>query len=514
MVLGFVNPLFYKIFIDDVILNGQFNKMFVVAGGYLGIFGISILIEYLKNYANYKLVNTTLYRVKLKIWQGFLKLPFAVYETSDIGDMKMRLDDDSNQVGNFASYQTIDYLISYVTLVISLVLLFIIDWRLALFSVITIPLTFWVDHLLSKRESNLNNSNRENDQKMSTWLHSSVQGWREIRTLNLEKSQERQFVRFLHNFALYFGKWINYWTARVLVIPKIKDEFLMQFGLYFVGGLLIMNGELKISNLLLFAMYYGVLSNAVQTVSSTDAELQSSEPYVNRLLESINKEDCSAERGIIPDDTNVIELKDVSFTYHNNEKEIVSGLNLRIGKGEHVAITGKSGGGKTTLLKLITGMVEPTSGAVYFSGISLRDINLEVMHSRIGFIMQENVLFNTTIRENLLYGKENASELELRDACERACILSLIEGLPDGFESIIGERGIKLSGGERQRIVLARLFLRNVDIFIFDEATSALDQYSENIIYDTIKKVTKDKTIIIVSHRESSIELCDRQIKM
>lgn len=220
MSFGFINPLFYKLFIDDVILGGNLNKMMIVVSGYLGIFFTGVIIGYIKNYANYTLVNTTLYRTKFKIWQGFFKLPFADYETISIGDMKMRLDDDTGQIRSFAEHQTISYFISYITLLGSLILLFVIEWRLALFSIIAIPLTFWFDHVLSKKESIINNNNRENDQKMSSWLHASVQGWREVKSLNLQTNEKRKLTQFIHNQAIFNSKWINYWAARALIIPK------------------------------------------------------------------------------------------------------------------------------------------------------------------------------------------------------------------------------------------------------------------------------------------------------
>lgn len=515
MLLEFLTPIFYKLFIDDVILNRQFSKMVFVVGGYLTIFFVNTIIGYVKNYSTYTMINTTLFRMKCKIWQGFFNIPFSEYESISIGDAKMRLDDDTNKISCFAGAQTIDYIIALITFLGSLVLLFVIDWRLALFSIITIPLTFWIDNILSKKESILNNENRENDQKFSSWLYAAVEGWREVKSLTLELSLKRQFIRYLHNFALYFGKWINYWTARVLVIPKIKDDLLKQFGLYFFGGLLIINGNLKISNLLVFVVYYSMLSSSLEKVSGTDAELQADKPFTDRLLEELShKEDIKEESGIIPDDSNKICLENVSFSYPKSEKEIIHNFNLVIGKGERVAITGKSGSGKTTLLKIITGMVMPSSGNVFFSGVNLKDINLPKMHERFGFVMQENMLFNTTIRENLLYAQNDATELELQEACKKAYIYDFILSLPQGLDTVIGEKGIKLSGGQRQRLVLARLFLRDIDIFIFDEATSALDQYSENIVYDAIRSISQDKTIIVVAHRESSISLCNRKVEI
>lgn len=515
MSLSFINPLIYRAFIDDIVLGGRFERINFIIIGYLLIFFITVIFGYVKNYSNNRLINRAVFKSKSKILHNYCELPFSDYENSSVGDMKMKLEDDTSTIGVFVENQTISYLISYIRAGISLIFLIIIDWRLTLFAIISIPVTFWLDNIISKREKILNNSNRENDQNMSSWLHASIQGWREIKALNLEISQKRQLARFLHKFALYFGKWINYWVARTLIIPKIKDEFFMQFGIYFIGGLLIMNGNLKIGSLFVFIMYYGMLSGSVKTVSGSDAELQSVMPIIHRWMSEIEKiKESEKTMTIIPDNSNIIEFENVSFKYSDNGKEIFNNFNLRIDKGERIAIIGKSGCGKTTLLKLLVGMVTPTSGNVFFAGINLSEIDISAMHRRIGFVMQENMLFNTSIKENLLYGKSIATDNDLIIACEKTYILDFIESLPNKFDTVIGERGIKLSGGQQQRLVLARLFLRDVDIFIFDEATNALDQYSENIVHDAIRNIGKDKTIIIVAHRDSSINLCDRKITL
>lgn len=428
--------------------------------------------------------------------------------------MKMLLDDDTAQISDFSGKQTIDYLIAYLTLIVSTVILLFIDWRLWVFSVTAIPLTFWIDHNISKRERILNDSNRKNNEKMSSWLHASVKGWREVKALKLQKKQSIYFVRYLHNFALYFGTWINYWVARVLIIPKIKDEFFMQFGLYFLGGLLIMSHKLKIGDLLVFALYYNMLSSAVKTVSGTDAELQANMPFIDRLMKELaieTKNDTIKQK---PAGIQYIEFEHVSFKYPGNENNVLTDLNLRIDKGERIAVTGRSGSGKTTLLKLLTGMLIPTDGRILLSGMDMCDADLSAVHRYIGFVMQENMLFNATIRENLLYGKQDASDNALWEACRKAYIDDFIHALPDQLDTIIGEGGIKLSGGQRQRIVLARLFLRDVDIFVFDEATSALDQYSESVVHDAIRNIAEDKMIIVVAHRQSSIELCNRRLEL
>ncbi len=510
--LSFLTPVFYKMFIEKVILQGKIHALLTVVIGYLLINGANILISYIKNYNKNRLINRITFRVKFKFWRYLLKQEFTQFEKQNIGDVKMRLEDDTNSISPFSGYQTIDYLIAYITVFISALLLFSIEWRLAVFSVVVIPITFYFDNIISKKEKALNNELRTKDQDMSAWLHASIHGWREVKALNLQRHEKLTFIKFIHIRGIAYARWINYWTIRVLILPRIRDDFFMQFGLYFLGGLLIILGGFKIGDLLVFAMYYSMLSDAVKTVSTTDADLQSSIPFTDRLLDIIDKARVKSRRGISPENSNEIVLDNVCFAYQGSKQEILYNFSMSIHKGERVAITGKSGSGKTTILKLITGMVEPTCGRVLFSDVDLNHIDLKEMHKRIGFVMQENTLFNTTIKENLLYGNSKATDEALISACRKAYIYDFIKGLPDGMDTVIGERGLKLSGGQRQRIVLARLFLRDVDIFIFDEATSALDQYSENIIHDAIRNIAEDKTIIVVAHRQSSISLCDRKI--
>jgi ATP-binding cassette subfamily B protein/subfamily B ATP-binding cassette protein MsbA len=448
----------------------------------------------------------------MKIMQGYFTRDFVEYDTQSVGDMKMRLEDDTTCIADYAGKQTIDYLTNYVTFLVSSVLLLMINRRLALFALVGIPLTFWLDHNIAKREAVVQNKQRKNDQEMSSWLHASVQGWREIKALNIQKHEERLFVRHIHNFAIYFGTWINYWVARVLIIPKIKEEFLMQFGLYFFGGLSIIAGHFEIGSLLVFMQYYALLSGSLETLSNADAEILTAKPKSERLLHELYR---AAEHkcGLtFPNGNGSIAFQDVTFAYPSSEKPVLRKLSFTISKGERVAIIGKSGAGKTTVLKLMLGLLHPTSGDVLLSGISIQNIRPDTLYQHFGFVMQDNILFDDSIKENLFYAKQNATTKELEVACRKAYIWDFVKTLPEGLDTVIGERGIKLSGGQKQRIVLARSFLRDVDTFIFDEATSALDQYSESMIQDAIRSISQDKTIIVVAHRKSSLALCDRVI--
>jgi ABC-type bacteriocin/lantibiotic exporter with double-glycine peptidase domain len=205
IVLGFIKPLFYKIFINDVILGRRSSLMMLVAGGYLAVFALELLCAYARNYCNNIIVNRVTFRVRMRILRGFFRNDFISYDAQNIGDMKMRLDDDTSCIGEFAGAQSINYLIALVTIPIALVLMFAIEWRITLFSCIMIPLTLLLDHLVARQEAVVLDKQRENDQKMSTWLHMSIQGWREIKALNLQKHEERQFASYIHKYAVFFG---------------------------------------------------------------------------------------------------------------------------------------------------------------------------------------------------------------------------------------------------------------------------------------------------------------------
>jgi len=511
--ISIIIPFFYRIFVDQVIINKDIVAFIYVATGYLGCFIVNTFLAFLRNYSNNRLLNRVNFRIKHKLLSNYLTFPFEAYDKRSTADLKMRIEDDLLKLSDFGGKQTVDYLKSLIIAVVSGILIFFIEWRLALFSITVIPLTFYIDHKISLKEKELIEINRGNDQRWNSWLHTSIQGWKEVKALNLQKRQMRNFVRYAHNFAEFFGRWINFWVFRVLIIPKIKDEFLMKFALYFFGGLLIMREEITVGALLVFAMYYDLLSESIRVVSSTDAELQSNMPFYDRVVQEI---DCTRSKGIkaLPPESSrgEIYMKDVSFSYDKKAPAIFEQYNLHIKKGERIAIVGQSGSGKTTLLKLMTGILTPDSGQILFCGININEISHKFLYGKIGIVLQENLLFNISIGENLKLACPSADMSMLDEACKKACIYDFVQEQSHGYDTIIGEKGIKLSGGQRQRLILARLFLRDVDVMVFDEATSAIDQYSEKIIQDAIHGLGKDKTVIVIAHRESSIALCDRVI--
>lgn len=515
MGISFVEAYLYKIFVDDVIINRLISKIYSLVLMYLIFFILKVVFNFLATYSRNSLVNKTIYRMKYKIWKGLFKLDFREYEVLNIGDRKMRIDDDIEKFSEFAENQTITYLVSCITIVITGVILIYTEWHLAVIGILAIPITLFIDHIISGRERNINEDNRKNDERMASWLQATVQGWKEVKTLNLQKKQEIQYLKFLHRAAILNSKWINFWVARVLIIPRFKNEFIMQFGVYFIGGLLVASNNITPGELLVFVVYYNMLSENIVNISLRDSDLLSSMPYFDRVLVELRRKSSDSSKGYQLESIDNIEFKNVSFSYNEGRKNVFEHFNLQIRKGDRIAIVGESGGGKSTFIKLLLGLEKPTEGEILYSNsINQNDIDIDSILRKVCCVMQENMLFNTTIRQNLLYANPDATEAELLEVCKKANILDYIQTLPDNLETVIGEKGVKLSGGQRQRIILARGFMQEADVYVFDEATSALDQYSESIIHDAISNIPDDKTMIIVSHREASLKLCNRRVEL
>lgn len=513
--ISFATPVCYKLFVDEVIIARNPDMFIVVAGGYLALYVCSTAIAYIRTWLGNVVQNRLLFRIKHSILRNYLSLPYGEYEKRNAGDLKLRIDEDCSALSNFVETQHVEYMKSLVTSAVAVVLMTGIEWKLALFALFVIPLTLYFDHRISLREKKLQEKNRINSENWYNRLQTSIQGWREVRALNLQRREKRIFVRYAHNFAEFFGRWIYYWVIRMLIVPRIKDEFLMKFALYFFGGLLVMRQDMTIGDLLVFSVYYELLSNGIRAVSSANAELQSHRPMYDRVLDELGSADRPSRRlDLSVPESGDLELRNVSFSYDGGRSYVLRNFSMTVKRGERVAIVGPSGSGKTTLLKLIAGMLEPDSGVILYAGVDIRKLHPKSFYAKFGFVMQENLLLNLSIRDNLLLANERADDGMLDEACRKACIHDFVQSLPEKYDTLIGEKGIRLSGGQRQRLVLARLFLRDADVLVFDEATSALDQYAESIIHDAIRSLGRDKTVLVVAHRESSIALCDRVVRI
>lgn len=507
--LTFLTPFFYRIFIDDVVVKGNMHGFIQVVVGYIAILFLGFGVEYLRGYSDNRLNNHVYFKVKHKIFKDLFRYDFHYYDNISIGEMKMNIEEDTENIKSFADKQLIEYVVSFLSLTVASIFMLSISWKLSLIAAINIPLTLYLDYVLGNREKIVVQMNRDTDKDVTSWLNTSLRNWKEIKALTLQNYEKRRYKKFLIKLARIQVDTIKLFVARSLVIPWVKDKFVMQLALYFLGGLLIIKGDLTIGLLLVFALYYNILSEAIKNLSNANATLLAQQTIWDRILNKLSFQNTQGTK--VPSSSfSEIVLENVSFKYENSPNDVLHNVNLKIGCGEKIVVVGGSGEGKSTLVKLATGIYQPSGGTVTVSNIPIHEIKPSYLYKKIGFVMQDATLFNMSIKEYFLLVNPKVSDSDIIHACEKALIYEFIEGLPNRFDTVIGEGGVKVSGGQRQRLILAGQFLREVDILVFDEATNHLDSQVEDLIYEALDSFGKNKSIIYITHRD---KLSKSQVK-
>lgn len=443
-----------------------------------------------------------------KILHNYLYMPMQEFKRYDAGNLKMRIMDDVDKLGNFIKEQIIDYACGIIMMLALVCLCLLINARMFLCCVGFIPLVLLVDIWIAKGTAKINEKMRVVNGEYYTFEHDSIQFWKEIKMQCAQK-------RFIEKFKIYRRKlaklgmvFIRYWLYRE-IYNDFKANYLNKVLIYIVGAFFVIDGQLSVGNLILFGEYFGILFNEVNQFYNKEVTLKANQPFYRRFYETLQFRPEDEKTKAKPEPLFPIVFEHVSFHYDTGP-EIFTDLNLAIEEKEWVALTGASGIGKTTLIRLILGVCSPQAGQITYAGRPANQVNKLELMKKIGLVMQDSLLFNTSIRENLLLANEKATDTQLQKACELADIDAFIEQLPDGFDTVIGEKGVKLSGGQRQRVLLARAFLRDPEFFVFDEATSALDGISEQKIHTSIRNMRSVKTILMVAHRPETAMHADR----
>lgn len=524
-VIELISPQMYGIFVDEVFLGGNVSAFVWVAAGSVLLYIMDVLCSVWNVRSLNVLSNAAVYRLRQKKLSFFMRTP-DLKQVSEIGDAKLELSNDVNKVSDFFKEQFGSYEVKRFLVLGSAAALLVLEWRLALIGIAAVPVTLFFDRLIGKKEAVLNEENRINDANLSTFLRRAVSGWRQIRMFGLGKGQERKFVGYLHRFAIYNAKWINYWVTRYLMIPKLKNEFLMEFGVYVMGGLLIFKNQMTAGELLIFIMYYHLMTDAMTALSAMDAQLKSDMPIYARVFRfsdsgSGKNGECSqavplhaekTESRVLEVDS--VELSDVGFSYGEQKDPLFWNITQTVKKGDCVGIFGESGSGKTTLLKLLLGMEEPSCGRIFVCGFDFTEWDKEEYYRHVSGVLQGMRLFHDTIRENLRYANPRAKDADLIEACKRAQIWKKVQSLPEGLDTVVGEKGSSLSGGEAGRLLIARAFLKDADVYFFDEPASALDEFHARRIYMEIQKLSRDKIVFLVSHDKMAHEFCNYNINI
>lgn len=509
--LEYFQPRIYQKFIDEVLLERKLNQMKSIIFLYMVYFVLKLILGYAKEFAGFRMNAGTIKRIKEKIFSNLFHREFAYYDTHKSGDIQVKIEKDTEALKNFFDSCVVNYFINFISLLLAIILCMRLSPELTCIAAVSIPITILADKAMAKKEKQIIDEMRNCNEEKATWLNSVLLNWREVKALNIEKTIINKYVRFLHTHIVLNAKEMYCFVVRCLIIPWVKEKFFMQIMIYFAGGLLVIAGRMRVSEVLIFIVYYGMLSKAITAISTTNAEFEIRSGMIDRVIAELDYVE-TAKGELQEKDDRIIEFKKVSFHYVDDSQRVLSDVGFTINRGDRVAICGKSGSGKTTVARLMAGFYEPTEGSIYYAGNNLKEVSRESLYQKIGYIRQDSVLFNASIRDNLLIANPEASDEMIDNACKKALVFEYIQGLPEKYATIIDERGENLSGGLKQRLILARQFLKDSEVYILDEVTSNLDRRSEKMINEILNNMEDDKTIIYIAHHHVEREHFNRII--
>lgn len=434
-------------------------------------------------------------------------LSFSYFDKTKTGTIMSRISNDLFNVAEFAHHGPEDVLISIATLLGAYILMFSFSYRLALVSIIPLPLMLIYGIVFNKRLKKTNRTIRARIADVNVAAENSIQGIREVKSYSQEDFQKKKFSS--SNYDLRESREAMY---KEMARYHAGIDFMREFYYFMtiIGGIvLIARGEVSYSDLVTFILYVSVVLPPIDRLIAFTEQFTQGAASFERFTEVMDIkpeiEDKENARPLVVT-AGDIEYRNVSFSYESNGKKVViNDMNLSIPGGKRVAIVGESGAGKSTAVQLLARFYEKNGGSITIDGVDIDDVTQKSLHEAIGFVQQNVFLFDASIKENLRYGKSDATEDEMWKALEDARLLDFVKSLPDGLDTEVGERGTRLSGGQKQRLSIARVFLKNPKILIFDEATSSLDTESEMLIQDALNKLAIGRTCIVIAHRLSTI---------
>ena len=504
--IDLVFPLITRQFINDIIPNGKLRIFYIFIIALLILAVVRAVLNYIIDYWGH-IVGTRMERdMRRDLFEHLQTLSFDYFDDVKTGHIMSRIVNDLREISELAHHGPEDLFLSLVMLIGSFIILATIEWRLTLIIYSFLPLLIWYATLKRKKMTAAFRSVRKRIANVNAQLENSISGIRIAKSFTNEEYEIEKFnegnIEF-NNSREFAYKAMAEFFAGIFFLSNILNIITLS-----VGGFFVYRGYINIGDLVAYLLYINFFLQPIRKLTNFTQQFQNGMTGFERFVEImkvkpsiVDKEDAVTLKEI----KGKIEFKNVAFKY-SEEKFVLSKINLIIMPGETMALVGPSGGGKTTLCQLIPRFYEVNDGEILIDGINVKDIKLKSLRENIGLVQQDIFLFTGTIRENILYGKPDAEDLEVVKAAKDANIHDFIMSLPEGYDSYIGEKGIKLSGGQKQRISLARAFLKNPAILILDEATSALDSEAEIIIQQALKKLAVGRTVLVIAHRLSTIK--------
>lgn len=513
-------PLLIKIVIDDIIGAADLTsaekttQLFWWLGGTIFVFFvIRPPIEYFRQYLAQHVSNKVLYDVRRDMHEHLQKLSLRFYANSRTGDIISRTINDVEQTKNFVVTGLMNVWLDLATIIIAVCIMLTLNVELTIVALIVFPF-----YALSVRYffGKLRALTRERSKSLAgvqSYLHERVAGMSVVKSFTLEEREQENFAKVNGEFLDASLKQTRWNAKSFAVVNTITDVApLLVIG---YAGYQVIHGHLSVGTMVAFIAYIERLYSPLRRLVSASTTLTQAIASMDRMFELMDEpHEIQNKKGAheLTRARGDIAFDHVSFKYDPDGSEILHDVNFTVKAGETVAFVGMSGGGKSTIVNLIPRFYEVSEGAVRIDGHDVRDVTVKSLREQIGLVLQDTILFSDTIRENILMGQPNATEEQMIAAAKAANAHDFIVSLPQGYDTTVGERGVKLSGGQKQRVAIARVFLKNPAILVLDEATSALDLESESLIQESVEKLAADRTTIMIAHRLSTITHADRII--
>lgn len=481
-----------------------------IAAAYIALRGLDSFASYCQSYWGHKMGTKIENSMREDMFDHLQKLSFTFFDNTKVGQLMSRMTSDLFDVAEWAHHFPEMVLMTVVKFVASFFIFATMDIRFAVAIFILMPLMILFTKKSRTKMRDTFKEGRHQVGEINARIEDSLLGVRVVRSFTNEKIEKEKFSKgneaYVH-IRNKSHKYMSQFHATVKLIDGIT-----YISVIALGALLMKDGIMSPGDFAASLLLISTLLGSIRTIVDFSEQFSRGVTGVERFVEIMNEEPEIVDSDNAVDIENVqgeIEFRDVSFSYVKGEKQILNNLNLKIRKGGNVALVGPSGGGKTTLCNLIPRFYEAESGEILLDGKNIKDITLRSLRSNIGVVAQDVYLFSGTIRDNLVYGKADATDEELIEATKKAGAHEFISALPDGYDTYIGERGVKLSGGQKQRISIARVFLKNPPVLLLDEATSALDNESEKLVQESLERLAKGRTTLTIAHRLTTIRNAD-----